>query len=455
MSADQSEPSPLWWKRFGDPAINQLVEDTVGDNFQIKAALARLRQSRFAANASRGDRFPSIGLNASASGQDRGDAGAFVPGIGGGGGGTPLLGSGGDDFIELYDLSIDVSWQVDLFGRLARLNQAADLDKVATGYDALALAHTLVAQTIRTRVALATLDDRLNLAEANLHSLQETLTTVDGRYEAGVGDPVQLRLARENVATAEAALPSLRAELASTQYALAVLTGRPPTQAMEILTDLPDLPPLALPPIGLPATLLDRRPDLLASEFRYRADQARVGASIAALFPNLTLNGSAGTSAGDAGDLFDSGTFVYSIIGSLAQPIFQGGSLRARVRQSEATVEAAAATYANDVLEAMREANEALVREQYAREEAAAVERALEEATAAETLARDRFGQGVGDLLSVFEAERRRRAAEERLALTRQAVWNARVNLHLALGGDWTEGPTPPIPAVNESDGQD
>jgi multidrug efflux system outer membrane protein len=439
----EPQPAARWWTRFEDEATNDLVARAVGGNFDLKAALARARQARAAREVARGDRLPSVGLNASATGQDLADNGGFVPTAGGG---VPFAGGAGtDDFIELYDLSVDVSWQVDFFGRLARLEQAGAFEQTATALDALALSHTIIARTIQGRVAVATLRDRLRLAEENVENLRQTLQTVEGRYEAGIGDPVQLRLARENVATAEANVPALVADLAVERYALAVLVGRRPG-TVDIDTDLSTLPPLPPPPVGLPADLLDRRPDLLASSFRYQAAQARVGASIAALFPNLTLSASAGTSSDSIGDLFDDGNFVYSIVGRLAQPIFQGGSLRARVRQSRAAVDEAAATYAGLVLDAMREVSEALAREAGARLEAEAIDRALLEAMAAEELARDRYSQGVGDLLSVFEAERRRRAAEERLALVRQRVWIARINLHLALGGDWLSDSAPPAP---------
>ncbi len=435
-AGDAEAIDPRWWRRFDDPVIDRLVESTVGGNFDLKASLARARQARAAREVARGDRLPTLSGNASATGQDRGDAGAFVP-TAGGAPGIGLGGQGGDDFIELYDLSLDVSWQTDLFGRLARLEQAASFDQTASRYDAVALAHTLVARAVQGRVAVATLETRVRLAKENVDSLRKTLEVVDGRYEAGVGDPVQLRLARENVASAEANVPSLEAELAAERYALAVLTGVLPGALDDLQGELELLPDLPPPPVGLPAGLLDRRPDVLASDFRFRAAQARVGASIAALFPNLTLSASAGTSSDVLDDLLDDGNFVYSIVGRLAQPIFQGGSLRANVRQSRAAVDEAAANYAGLVLDAIREVSEALVRERGARAEAEAVARALAEASAAEELARDRFGRGVGDLLTIFESERRRRAAEERLALTRQQVWNARINLHLALGGDW------------------
>ena len=451
-----------WWRGFGDPATERVAEAALLGNLDLRAAAARVRQSRAVLAQAYGARFPAVGASLTGSGRGTSDtgggAGFFPTGTGGGdagpGAGDPGgAGAGGtgdqalgfptqDDFVETYDLSANVAWQLDLFGRLRRLQQAATLDYAATATDRLALAHSVVASAIRSRVAIGTLGQRVALAEGNLASLRETLRVVKDRYAAGVGDPVELRLARANVANARATLPPLRAQLAVERHALAVLLGRRVADVADLPATLPPLPELPLPPVGLPAALLDRRPDLLASEFRARAQQARIGAAVADLFPDVTLSASAGLASNDVGDLLDTDSFVYTLVGSIAQPIFQGGQLRARVRQTEAAADEAAADYAGLVLTAFREVNDALVRESNGREEVAASAEALRESRAAEELARERYSRGVGNLLSVFEAERNRRSAEERLALARQGVWDARVNLHLALGGDWGLAPT-------------
>ena len=429
-----------WWRRFGDEATSDLVARVVAGNYDLKAAAARVRQAAAASDVTRDGRFPAIGANFAASGRNIPDSQTALIPVPVGPGGTPLStggGSTGDDFVDSYDLSIDVSWQLDLFGRLRRLEQAADFEAVATEADRLALLHTLVAQTITGRVAVATLGERLALAEANLDSLRQTLETVEQRYQAGVGDAVELRLARENVATAQAQIPPLQSQLDQQRFALAVLTGERPGAVGELPDTLPPLPELPPPPLGLPASLLDRRPDLLSSEFRARAATARVGAAIADLFPDLRLTGSYGFTGDQLGSLIGGSNEVYSIIGSVAQPIYEGGRRRSEVRRSRAAADEQAANYAADVLNAFQEVDAALVRERAGRAEVEASATALTEAQAAEELARSSYSRGVGNLLQVFEAERRRRAAEERLALARQGVWTARIDLHLALGGDW------------------
>ena len=451
-----------WWRRFGDAATADLVTRAMAGNFDLKAAAARVRQAEAARRQSRSARYPQLSAGFTASGRKtpERDAADFFPagaagGATGGTGGTAVSFDTGEDFVETYDLNLNASWQLDFFGRLRRLEEAAALDTVATRADRIALAHTLTAQVIRARVAVATLELRLRLARENVTSLRDTLEVVDSRYGAGIGDPVELRLARENVASAEAAVPPLEGELATQRFALAVLLGQRPGDLGELPETLDPLPPLDPPPVGIPASLLDRRPDLLANEFRVRAQQARIGASVAELFPDLSLTGSFGVTSDELGNLIDADSIVYSIIGSAVQPIFQGGRIRADIARNRAAAEEQAATYAGNVLTAMREVSDALVRESTRRSEAEASARALAEATSAEELARERFGQGIGNLLNVFEGERRRRAAEERLALARQGVWNARVDLHLALGGDWFDpSPATTRPTSTEGDPQ-
>ncbi|MEL7238454.1 MAG: efflux transporter outer membrane subunit, partial [Planctomycetota bacterium] len=332
---------------------------------------------------------------------------------------------------------LSASWQLDLFGRLRRAEQAERFELAATIADRRATQHTVVAEVIRGRVAVATLQRRLAFAEDNVRSLDDTLRTVSDRYEAGVGNAVDLRLARENVRTASAQVPPLRRQLVVQQNALAVLTGRR-SAAVEGLPDtLAELPELAPPPLALPAALLDQRPDVVASEFRARAQQSRIGVAIADLYPQFSVNAGIGFTADELDDIFDPESEVWNVLVQAAQPIFEGGRRRAAVEQAKATAEANAAQYYGLVLNALREVNDALVNESTARQELGFRVEALSEARAAEELAGRQYRQGLASLLTVFEAERRRRLAEEALVLAREQVWLGRVNLHLALGGDW------------------
>lgn len=422
-----------WWQRFEDPATDELVAEAVLGNPELAAAAARVVESRALLSQAYGARFPSLTLEPAVS---RRKQAITLPGSFGGpdAGGQSVRTS---FLTSSYDLNLAATWQVDLWGRLKRAQQAAGFDFLATAADRQALLHMVVSEAVRARVAIGTLQARLALAEQNLESLRETLEVSESRYRAGVGDAVLLRLARENVATAESQVPPLEAELAVRENALAVLLGRRPGEIDAIAGNLPPIPELAPPPPGLPAALLDQRPDVLASGLRAQAAQAQIGVAIADLLPNITLGAGAGLTSTEIETLFDRDSQVWNVLVSAVQPLFDAGQRRAGVRAARARAEGATAEYVGVILEAIRDVEDAMVNERWSRVEAEANERALAEARAAETLARDQYAQGLTPLLDVFEAERRRRGAEERLMLARQGVWNARIDLHLALGGDW------------------
>jgi outer membrane protein TolC len=190
--------------------------------------------------------------------------------------------------------------------------------------------------------------------------------------------------------------------------------------------------------VGLPASLLDRRPDVTSAEMGLRASNDRVGVSIASLYPDLTLSGSVGRNSDTWGDLWKDETEVYSAVIQLAQPIFRGGQLRAQVRASKARYEELAAVYASVVINAIREVEDALVSEQLLQQRLIHAKERLVQAKAAEDLAVQRYQRGIETILTVLETQRRRIVAEDALALLKGNIWTTRVNIYLALGGDWT-----------------
>jgi outer membrane protein TolC len=194
---------------------------------------------------------------------------------------------------------------------------------------------------------------------------------------------------------------------------------------------------LAGVPIGLPASLLDRRPDVVAAELSLRAANEQIGVSIAQLYPDLTLTGNVGRSADRWRDIWIDETEIYSAILRLAQPIFKGGQLLVRVDAAKARYAELAANYANTVLVALKEVEDALISEQLLQMQLEHVQVRLTEALAAENLSRQRYQRGVEGILTVLESERRRRIAENELAILKGRIWTTRVNLFLALGGDW------------------
>jgi outer membrane protein TolC len=245
-------------------------------------------------------------------------------------------------------------------------------------------------------------------------------------------------LARENLAAAKAVAPAIELSLIRARNGLDVLLGRRPAASGPLPQTLAELPSLEPVNIGIPAALLDRRPDIIAAEMSLRAANERVGVSIAQLYPDLTLTADLGRSADAWSDIWKDETEIYSAVFRLAQPVFRGGQLRAQVDAAKARYAELAADYAAAVLKALQEVEDALIGEQILQERLEFVQLQFDQALAAERLSQQRYLRGLESILVVLESERRRRNAENALAILKGRIWTTRVNLFLALGGDWT-----------------
>jgi multidrug efflux system outer membrane protein len=414
-----------WWEQLGDPVTTKLVGEALENNYDLKAAAARVLQAQAVLTESRGRLWPDVSYSMN---RDRSKRSFNFGGFGG----------GRFSFINTtWAQDISIVYVLDLWGKLRRSERAAWADVLATEANEQTLINSIIATVITTRINIATTQRQLAIARANTQSRQKTLEIVERRYSKGLVGPVDVRLARENLEAAKAIEPSLELALATSHHALDVLLGRQPgtTEPLpETLAELPDLEPV---PIGVPAVLLDRRPDVQAAELALCAANERIGVSIAQLFPDLTLTASLGRSGDRWRDIWRSYSETYSAITSLAQPIFKGGQLRAQVDAAKARYDELAANYTGVILTAMREVEDALITEQMLQRQFEHTNLQFEEAKAAEELSRQRYQRGVESILTVLESERRRRTAEEQLAILKGQIWSTRVNLLLALGGDW------------------
>lgn len=425
-SATETDVAP-WWRTLGDPQTAELVETALEANTDLRAAAARVLEARSGLRQARARRLPEVGAGVGGSRQRN----SFV---------LPQVGRVTPEATTFSD-SLTVAYQADLFGGLRRGQQAAWADLLAQEAARETVVHTVVSEVVRARVRLATLDEALTIARGIRDSWRDTADLVEGRYQRGIAGALEVRLARENLAAAEATVVARERDLDQARLALDVLLGRRPGTGDVQAAGLAPLPGLDAVPLGLPAVLLERRPDVRAAEMRLAAATARVGVALADLFPGLTLNGSAGNSSDVVSDLLSSDTFVFSIVANLAGTLFDGGRRRAAVEGARARAEGATAEYAGTVLTALREVEDALVREATWRRQLTFLEKRLVEARAADAIARSRYRRGVEELLGVLETERRLRAAEDSLTGARSALWNARIDLHLALGGDWGTAP--------------
>jgi len=415
--------STLWWQRFGDETTTELVEMALEANPDLHVAAARVLEAEAMLDAAGGARLPQVGYGLSANRARN----SFV---------LPEIGRLNPESTT-YGTNLSISWQTDLFGKLKRTQQSSWANLLAEEAARDGVLHMVVASVVRARVQVANLERALDIARTIRISWESTTATVERRYRSGLVGAVDLYLARENLASVRASEVALEGGVLTARNALDVLVGRRPGSGAPLPRTLPELPPLDPVPLGLPAELLDRRPDLRQSEMRLASATYGIGVAVADLYPSLSLTASAGTASDTLAKLVSSETFIDNAVANLVGPLFTGGQRRAGVDAARARTEQAAASYAGDVLQALREVEDALVMEAYIREQLGYNDERVADARAANRIAKDRYQRGVEALLYVLETERRLRLAEESWIGTQTNLWNARIDLFLALGGDW------------------
>ncbi len=416
-----------WLATFDDPVLTKLVAEALANNADLHAAAARLEQAHAIARIAGADLLPKANASLSAARRRMNFIGLPVPGAAGGVFSTTN---------PSYGISIDLSWELDLWGRI-RAGKSAALAEVQAAEATLAGARlSLAAQTAKAWFVLSEASSQLALAQETVASFQRAKRSVDRRYQSGSIDALDLRLSRSNVATAQALLAARKMQKDSAARQLEILLGRYPSADLEAAAHLPSL--LETAPAGLPAALVSRRPDLILAERRLAAAGARVEEARASLYPRLSLTASGGSSTTEFKELLNTDFKVWNVASNLLQPIFQGGRLRENVRLNQARVREAAEAFGSTLLRAYGEVEIALAAERRLAEREDALTEASHHSAAARELAERQYRLGSVGILPVLEAQRRALQAEsERISVRRERVLQ-RIDLHLALGGTFT-----------------
>ena len=336
-------------------------------------------------------------------------------------------------------LSLSVRWELDLWGRLRSLDQAALADQQALLHDLAAARLSLAGQVCRAYFTAVEARQQLVLAERTVAAFAATLEDVRDRFRRGVRPALDVHLAATNLANAEASVAQRREALQRALRQIDVLVGRYPSGLATAAPELPTTP--ATPPAGLPGELLQRRPDLLAAERRVAAAGGRVAAARAALYPRLSLTASGGTTSLDLEDLVDDDFRFWSFGGNLLAPLFRGGALRAEVRQRDAQRREAFAAYGDAVLRAFAEVEDVLATDGELRQRRTALARAADHAVRALELARERWQLGLTDFLAVADGQRQAFQAQSALIAADRLRLENRIDLFLALGGGYEPEP--------------
>ena len=411
-----------WWSVFNDPSLDQLVEEVLVHNLDINKAVATISELRSYFVQSRADRFPGVSVQGDARRQ------RIVPGI----------------ESDAYNLSLPASFEIDLWGRLARAEEAARASLMSAEENARTIAQSIVAQAITVYLQIESLERRIQITKGSIENYRRNLSLVQRRYEGGLTSILDLRQSRRILAQAEASLPSLRQELGANQQNLAVLLGRyPKTQPSRHQPEdyFRRLDPV---PQGLPSDLLLRRPDIRLAEANLRNLNAKIGVAKASRFPRISLTGNLGYSSTELDELFHARNEFWNIALGAVQPLFDAGKLKAGQRAAEAKYQQGLADYIKTVLTAFSEVENALLTRKEQLERRERILNFLTEARATEQVAQSRYERGLDNYLTVLDAQRTRFQAEENLVLVDLAILSNRVTLHRALGGGWADPVSPP-----------
>jgi multidrug efflux system outer membrane protein len=407
-----------WWQVFDDQRLQDLILAAITNNLDLRAAIARVEEARARAGIAKSFLYPQVD----------GVATYAVRGA--------STTESEDSTHQSANYGFQLSWELDLFGRLRRQREAAFALALATEHSRRGILVTLIGDVASNYFLLRELHLQLEIARRTLVVNDETVTYFQNRLDGGVSNRLELNRIRANREQTAAVIPEIEQQIAIVENLISLLLGRPPGPVSLDALLIDEVLPPAIPP-GLPATLLERRPDVLQAEQLLVASNADIGAAKALFFPTISLTGFLGGVSGDLTKFLGGEGAVWSLSPGLLQPIFQGGRLRRNLEAMQARYDAALAEYRQAALNGYREVANSLVTI-----EKLAVVRghrltgvaALQDASG---LARERYTSGLASYLEILNADQELFEQQLLLAQTRGAELRARAELYRTLGGGW------------------
>ena len=406
-----------WWELISDPELDTMIYLALEHNQDILIAMSRIEQAYAVLGVSKADLYPQFGYDISGSYGDPSTAGS------------------GSDAGGMVNITPNVYWELDFWGKVRRSNQAARAE-IAASEEAL----RMVQIGIITAVAdgyfqLLDFDQRLDISRRTWETREESVWIIEQRFEKGIVPEIDLNQAQQQEAIAATAIPAYERAVAQTENYLSILLGQNPRKLERGLLD-DQVAPLEIP-VGLPSELLQRRPDLLQAEQQFYAETARIGMMQAMRFPSFSITAAAGLASSDLSSLFSSDALMYSVGGSILGPIFNWGKNKRRVDIQKETASQALYSYEQAVLNAFREVDDALIGvDTYGREVKSRERQKLAAANAA-LLSRARYDGGQTAYLEVLETERSQFNAELESSAAKGYLLSSYLYLYKALGGGW------------------
>jgi outer membrane protein, multidrug efflux system len=434
-----------WWEAFGDGPLAELISEALVNSYDLADAVARVDAARENVRASTDALLPAIGITGGPSYQQVFSGfSAALPSTPG----APSLPSGNFHFAQ-YQAQATLSWEVDLWGRLRRLREAALADFFASEDNRRGVIVSLIGTIAGDYFTLLSLDLQLEIAHRTVESRKETLALFTKRETGGVGDRLQTASQEALLSGAAATIPELERQIVAIENELSILVGRPPGPIRRSTNIIARPPPPRLA-AGVPSALLERRPEVRQAEARVVSANALTGAAFAQLFPQVIVSANGGVASSSLSELFTTGALTYGAalaINWLA-PIFAGAAYAHRYRGEAALWHAAIADYRRAVLVALAETSNALVAIDKLRDARVQLELSVNARVESVKIAKVRYENGVASYLDVVQAEQNLFPAELQLAQTIGQQFVTVTQLYRALGGGWqTSEPAPPKPA--------
>lgn len=414
-----------WWEQFGDPVLNELIETSLRDNLDVRVAAARVDQFIGALGSAKAQAYPQLGYSGAAS-RNRVSRLGFPPVP------EPV-----DPYFSLYQAALGATWQVDLFGRVRRLSEAAQAQVYASEQAQRGVVLTLVTGVATSYFTLRGLDRQREIAVATAGNFGETARIFDLRFKSGIVSKTEVAQVRSQYQQAQASIPIIEQQIAAVEGQISILLGRDPGpiprgKSIDQLT-------APLIPADLPSTLLERRPDILQAEQNLVAANASIGAARALYYPTISLTGAYGSTSTATGSFLSGPATAWQAAAGLVGPIFTFGAIEGQVKSAEAQKAQAELTYQSAILNAFRDTNDALIGTQKTIESLAFQRERVISLREFARLSRLKFESGLIGYLEVLVAETDLFAAELALASLTSDRYTQVVNVYQAMGGGWVD----------------
>ena len=422
-----SEQLAEWWTTLDDPVLSSLVDRTLQNNKDLRVALARIRKARAQLGVSAKEREPSVSGSAQYRRTQSGDPTPEDD--------DPFLFTSGRDF---YDIGVDASWQIDLFGGRYRNIEAAVADLQASEESYRGVMVSLAAETASNYVRLRTYQQQLGIINRNLELQEKVLAVLEDQAEVGLISSLQVQQSRYNIENTRSRIPGYRISIEETLNTLAILAGEMPGSLHQELENPAPVPTPGLEiAIGIPAEVLRRRPDIREAERVLAAQTARIGAAEADLYPSFQLSGSLGITASSLNSFFSDDSPEASIIPFISIPLFNRDKIRNRIEIQNALQEQYLVEYESKVMDAIKEVRDALIAYGEEQKRYLILEKGAVEARLALNIADEQFRAGLVTFINVLDAQRSLLSFEESQVSSRGTITLDLIRMYKSLGGGW------------------